>query len=127
MPSHVDLISSTGSPGQVSGQKTYTADAEFVLDISVPAPSTDLEVDVAIDVSNVKSLCLLADRDMTIETNSAGSPVDTIALKASVPYLWNTDSYSTLLLTVDVTKFFLTLAAGAAATLKIRCLIDSTP
>jgi len=127
MPTHVDLLSCTSASGQVSGSKTYTAEGEEVFDIAVPAPSTNMQVDLAIDVSTVKSIILHSDRDMTLKFNNSTTPVPEIALKAGVPYIWNTDAYNTLLLTADVTVLFLTLAAGVAATLKIRCLVDPTP
>jgi hypothetical protein len=127
MPKHTVLLSVNASTGQVAGQKDYTGELETVMDVPVPAPSTNLEADVNIDVSAVKSIELFCDRDITVKTNSSGSPIDTINLKANVPYIWTTDSYDTLKLTADVTKFFLTLASGVAATFKLRVITDPTP
>ena len=117
----------TTPAGQVVGTaQEVTADQELNYDIPVPGPSTDMLVATVIDVSQLKSILLLSDRDLTIETNSASVPDDTIALKAGVPYIWNTNSYDACLLTADVTALYVTLVGVVAATLKIRGLIDPT-
>lgn len=103
------------------------AGGEINLEESIPAASTDLQLTLAIDVSAMKSLVLVCDRDLTLKTNSTSVPDDTIALKAGEPVVWWTNCPYANLLTVDVTVIFVTLAAGAAATLKVRGLQDVTP
>lgn len=127
MPKHTVNRAVTASSGQVAGQKDYTGEFEQIVDVPVPASSTELEVDVNVTVAAVKSILLTCDRDLTVKTNSSSSPANTLSLKAGVPYMWDSDSYDTLKLTVNVTKFFLTLASGAAATFKMRCITDPTP
>ncbi|MEK6799383.1 MAG: hypothetical protein AABZ12_10490 [Planctomycetota bacterium] len=113
--------------GAVSGQFAYSTEAQTTLSVSVPAASTDLQVLVNIDVSQVKSFYLLSDKDLTVETNSPSAPTNTISLKANKPYIWHTDEYSTFKLTADVTSLYLTNAGAAAATLEMRVLFDPTP
>lgn len=88
------------------------------------AIGTNTQVNIPdLDVSEIQSIRIQSDVDCTIKTNSSGSPDDTLDLVAGVPYIWNTDSYDSLLLTVDVTTIYVTNAA--ACTLKIEALIGA--
>lgn len=107
--------------------KEYTAQARHSLEETIPAASTDLQINVAIDVSAVKSFYLVCDQAVTIQTNDGTTPDDTIVLKAGVPYVWNEDSYDTFKLTVDVTAFYVTWAGGVDATLIMEEIHDPTP
>lgn len=114
--------------GQVSaGSKQYSAASVLEFDESVAASATDFLVNIAFPVANVKSFFLLADKDILLETNNSGAPVNTLSLKANIAYYWNTDSYDTFKLTTDVTKFYFTNAGGTAVVVKCRVLLDPTP
>jgi len=118
---------------QVSGEtltadKTYSASNRTdVVGETIAGNTTDRQISVAIDVSAVKSFFLLSDQAVTVETNSGSAPDDTITLKAGVPYVWNTDSYNSFLLTADVTALFVTNSGEQTATLQLRCIQDATP
>lgn len=88
---------------------------------------TNKQLSFTLDVSAVKSFFMVSDQDVTFETNDGSSPDDTIALKAGVPYDWNTDSYDAFLLGTDVTAIFITNASGETATLEIRAVQDPSP
>jgi hypothetical protein len=107
--------------------KEYTASGLKTLKETINNAVTDLQITFNLDVSAVKSFVALSDRDITLETNNAGAPVNTILLKAGVPYIWTIDSYDTFKLTSDVTALFITNASGAAAVLTISALEDVTP
>jgi hypothetical protein len=110
------------------GRLTITGDAQHRMAPSIPGASTNLEVIVAVDVSALKSLFLFCSRDVTIKTNSSGSPDNTINLRAGEPLHWHTNAYfANPLLAADVTSIFVTLAAGDAATLYWDDLQDPTP
>ena len=113
----------------VTSQKTYSAESNVTLEVAVPDSTTDKEVVVAIDVSQLVSIVMVSDQDLTIETNDGDTPDDTIALAANVPYVWNADQYgyADTKLTVDVTALYLTNASGAAATFRAEILQDPTP
>jgi hypothetical protein len=111
----------------VTGSKQYTGSSKVSLDETVASGSTDLLINVAIDVSAVKSFILLSDQAVTIETNNGAAPDNTIVLVANVAYVWTTDSYDTFKLTVDVTKIYVTNASGSTATIKLEALVDATP
>lgn len=113
--------------GQTSKSKSYTGSSVVAVEESVSNGATDLQINIAIDVSAIKSVYIASDKAVTIETNSGSVPDDTLTLVADVPYEWQTDSYSACLLTVDVTKVYVTNSSGGTATLQIYCLQDATP
>ncbi len=117
----------SGNGRGYTASKAYSADGSESRDVSVPDSSTDLEVVIGIDYDEVVNLFLYSDQDVTIETNSGSVPDDTISLKAGVPLNWNADSYFDNPLSADVTSLFITNASGAAATVRIEVLQDSTP
>ena len=128
MASHAATIQvRPGSDAANSGQKTYVGTLDIRIAESVPAPSTNFEVFVGIDVSAVKSFYIKASRDMTVESFDGAAAGQTLNLLAGWPYLWTTDSYDTFKFTADITKFQCDLAAGVAATLEILVNADPTP
>lgn len=130
MPTHiVDINWQANGSIPLSKRITKTADGEFNADIAVAGGSTNLHAVLGIDVSALVSLYLHCDRALLIETNDGTSPDDTINLLADTPYYWHSTSglENPFASTTDVTDLYLTLAAGAAATLTIRGLQDITP
>lgn len=117
----------TRGGSSVTQNVTLTAEAGQVIDVSVPGSTTDLQVNVAIDVSQLTHIFLLSDGALTIQTNSGGSPDDTITLAASKPLVWYSGCGLTCPLTVDVTNLYLTNASGSAVALQIRLQSDATP
>lgn len=114
----------------LSYQKTQNvvADSEVNADVAVPDSSTDLEALLPVDVSQVKSIFILSDQDVTLETNDGSTPADTIALKADVPLIWElSNGYYDCPFSEDVTAMYFTNASGSAATVQIRTLQDLTP
>jgi hypothetical protein len=124
---HTHSVSVNTDEGVLTYSKAVTADKKQAVDVPVADSESDYEILIAIDVSTVKSIYIVSDQDVTLETNDGGTPVDTISLKANVPYVWHTDSYDTLQLTTDVTAFYITNASGSTANIKTRVLEDSTP
>lgn len=113
-----------------SQQMAFTADALDQRELSIPDSTTDQEIVISIDVTAVKVFRIKSDQDVTIETNDPGPdpvPGNTLALVADQPYTWHEDALDAFKLTVDVTKLYVTNASGAAATVKILVLQDSTP
>jgi len=113
----------------VSGQKTYEEELDTSVEVEVAGTTTDKEVLLSIDISQLTSLIMVSDQDLTVETNSASVPDDTITLAANVPYVWNADLYgqASTKLTADVTALYLTNAGATAATFKCEILYDPTP
>jgi len=102
-------------------------DGPIEAEVDVPGSTTDQEVTIQIDVDKVEFLMILSDQDVTLETNNASTPDDTINLKANRPYLWWKNHYDSFLLTVDVTKVYLTNAGANAAVVSFVGVQDITP
>lgn len=111
----------------ITANNAPTSGQRVSIDETVPGASTNLLMALELDVSQIRGCYMLCDRDVTLKTNSSGSPANTINLKAGIPYIWYTNKYNALLLTTDVTALYVTLAAGAAARLQLEFLVDPTP
>ena len=96
---------------------------------SVPDSSTDLAITWSADVSEVKSLMILSDQALTLETNDGTTPTDTFTLVANEPIIWTAGAPGSpsCPLTADVTALYATNASGSAATLTINMIQDPTP
>ncbi len=116
-----------GAGRTVQAEKSFTAASQTSLKETIADSVTDQEHMIAIDFSALVSIWIKSDKDITLETNSATVPDDTINLKADVPYSWNTSKVDALKLTADVTSIFVTNSSGATATLEIEVLQDPTP
>jgi hypothetical protein len=123
-----DLTFSRGDASISSTTEDVTGSAEANIDETIGVDATDLEINLAIDVSALKSIFMLCSKAATIETNSGSAADDTITLAAGVPFRWtNTSPFaSPFASAVDVTSIFVT-AAGASGTLQIYVLQDATP
>ena len=106
-----------------SGSVDYEAGEELNFSVEVQASDT-LEIDLAVDVSQIKSFAIYSDKEVTLKTNDLSAPAQTLTLKAKVALGWNTDDPAANPLTVDITKFFLTNAGLADAKVKGSFLVD---
>ena len=105
---------------------TITADKRTTLHTAIANAVTDGLHELAVDVSQVKAVFILSDQDLTLETNSGGSPANTLALKANVPYIWYTNKPQALVFTTDITALYITNASGSTANLIAEFLVDPT-
>lgn len=135
MPQHnIDFTWSRGSNStdQTLQRVSKTADSEIIIGdadspLTVPGSTTDMQVDVAIDVSQLKSLYIKSSTALTIETNSGSAADDTLTLVANEPLVWWDGCGWSCPLTVDVTGMFLTKAGAGDANVQMRFLVDATP
>jgi hypothetical protein len=75
----------------------------------------------------MKSLYILAGQNMTLKTNSSGSPQDTISLTAGVPLVWVTGGAISNPFAGTITKFYLTAISTVNTGLfQMRLLQDAT-
>lgn len=112
-----------------SVQDTIESDGEVNYDSvpDIPDATTNKEVDVAFALAKLKAIYLYASQDVTVKTNSTGSPDDTISLVAEKPLVWYTGGSFANPFTADVTKLYITNASGSDATVRLRALVDVTP
>ena len=111
----------------IASKKDYTGNAQLTIDETIANDLTDHPIALTLDVSAIKSIYILSDRDISFQTNNAATPDDTLALIAGHPYIWNTDSLFTNLLTTDITSLFITNTSGGTASLKLEVVYDPTP
>lgn len=111
----------------IERSSTYSGGASVDIAETIVTASTDFLINIAIDVSAVKSFYIVSDVAVTVETNSGSAADNTLVLKAGVPYQWDTDSYDTFKLTADVTKIYVTNVSGSTSNLFIKCIQDPTP
>lgn len=120
----------SGNGNGFSQTLAIAADGEDNRVISAAGDSTQ-QVALAIDVSQLKGLALLSDQDVTLKTNSSGSPANVFTLAAGVPFLWFYgdpalhDTAGTAVST-DVTTLYIVNAGDDAASVLICVLVDST-
>lgn len=121
------IFSSSGA-ASVQGQVATVADAEDNRDIVVPPSTSNFAVALTLAFASLKSLFILSDQDVLLETNSGSAPDDTISLKAGVPFTWVASGGAANPFDANITSLFLTnLHATLSATVKIRIAQDATP
>jgi hypothetical protein len=116
------------SPG-VSKTISITGGQEVVIDESVPGPSTNLAIALALDVSQLKGAYIVCDTNINLFFNEAstGSPSKTINLLANQPFSWTNLSYHTNPWgATDVTGLFVTKSGSGAARLRAWFVTDPT-
>lgn len=112
----------------VSAVKSITAERSGDLEVAIAEDATDFEVAWPIDVSELEAFYLMADRDLTIDVNEAGSaPDQTINFKANQAIEWCKNDTASNPLEQDVTKIFVTNGSGVATTLYGFAPTDATP
>jgi len=125
--SHVFDFSVQTPSGQITTQRTYTGTGHAAIAEAIADGQTAKQINIAIDVSALKSIVIKSDQNITIKTNSSGSPDDTLTIEANKEYSWNEDSLDTCQLGTDVTTIFIANASGSEATLTIDAIQDATP
>src|SRR5574343_1599386 len=127
--SHTITRQWSGASGvAIASAITTTSGQELNISENIPQSSTDLLVACVVDVSQLKSVYIASDYDVTIETNDGTSPGETLAVKGGKPITWVYGDTVACPLTVDVTALYCTTGAigTAGAALEIRLLIDPT-
>lgn len=114
----------SGTDGRrVSGSSQESGTTQAAIDTNFASGSTDVLTAAAWTVANTQSLILLSSADLTIKTNSAGSPANTVTLKAGIPLIWRASAgYYANPFTVNVTAFYVTCTAAA----RLQALVLTT-
>ena len=101
-----------------------SADAEDKRTIVMTDVAMSQAVSMAIRAAGLKSLFLLVSSgsDVTLDFGDAG----TIDLKSGIPSVWQSDAGVANPFSQDVTELTITKTAGAATTIELRILQDST-
>lgn len=103
---------------------TFTGTVVQRIEKTINDAQTDVDIDIAMDVSQIQAIYIVADVAMTLETNDGTTPAETISLVANVPYVWHTNDYFTNLLATDITSLFVTNASGSNGTFTLEALLN---
>jgi hypothetical protein len=117
----VGIVFSTDAGAITSTADTYLVDSEVNLDEIVAAGATNKEYDIGITVAKIKDMVIMSSVPCTVKTNSTSAPDNTLTLAANKQLIWTVDHIETKFLTVDVTKFYVTVPGAVNAILKFRC------
>jgi hypothetical protein len=111
--------STVGGTG-LNGSRYEAGTGEVNIDQVFPAASVNATYVVAFTIAGTQSFALLADKNLTIKTNSSSSPGNTWNLVAGSLFLWSrSDAYFANPISADVTEFFVTCTQAAHLTGKI--------
>jgi hypothetical protein len=100
--------------------------SENNLDEPIADSVSDDLVAWACDLTQLKSFYMVADKALTIKTNSSGTPDDTFVLTANEPMVWTENCGLANPFSQDVTALYVSNSSGSATVLKIRKLEDPT-
>jgi hypothetical protein len=111
------------SSSVISKADTVTGGTEKNLDLSV-AVGTDIAQAFTLDRAILQSICLSATGALTIETNSAGTPTDTIVLTAGQVLVWSlaVDGLSKCPISANITSLFFTNGGAGTVTFQLRSM-----
>jgi len=92
-------------------------------EIDLTASETNHLVTASVDVSNLKSVVITSsDTDVTIKTNSSGSPAETITVGPDSPYIWYEGMGMTNAFATDITALYITETEAATTTVTYEFL-----
>lgn len=110
----------------VVAERIVDAESMPNLDVTLATATPDQLVAMTLDVSQLMGLVIYCDQAITIETNNATTPDDTIAVAAGQCIIWTAaDTTALCPLTVDVTALYVTVAGAVAP--RLRCWFPLDP
>jgi len=123
MFTHIITNSYSDDAGPViSAPLKHTGQVEAGYDGTIAANATDALIDIAFPLTGLQSVCLWSDTNLTVKTNNATTPGQTLSLLAGVAVQWGAGSGATNPITAAVTSLYVTNATAAAAKFKVRAL-----
>jgi hypothetical protein len=98
---------------------------EINVGIVIPSSTTNkLLTGFTFTLANLQDIYILSDQDMTLKTNSTGSPQETLTIKANKPFAWNINSGVPVPFAGNVTAVYATTGVLTAdANLNVRGLV----
>ncbi len=123
------LTFNVAGPLAINRSVTLTEEKEINVEVTIPIAASDLEVEYVAVLARLASFYMVADQDLTIKTNDAGSPDATLNITKDNPFSWYPGQVVPLtdVFVADITALYITNGSGVEATFSIRSLIDPTP
>lgn len=116
---------SGGSGPSISQAVNLTGSEELNFSFSLAGNTTNQQEALAFTKTLLQSIFIYSDtQDITIKTNSTGSPQDTITVLAGDPFVWQADSGITNPFGGNVTTAYFTNAAGTATNVVVKTLTN---
>lgn len=109
---------SDGKTLQRSVQRTFPGEINKAA--SVANGVSNQLVPVTINLADMGMYYITSDVDVTLKTNSSGSPTDNFLLKAGKALEWEDEGYFANKFTGNITAIYLTNASGQQANVEIR-------
>lgn len=111
--SNDEAISYAGGQTLSSSYSTEVGTVGQTIDEQLGTGVTNSLVVASWTAAGVQSIVLVADADVTLETNSGSSPANTIALKANRPFVWRRgDGYYAYPFAGDVSALYFTTSSA---------------
>src|ERR1700739_2821376 len=99
----------------------YQGSTEIGYDGGVAAGTTDEHLTLAWPVASMLTFMAYSDQSVTLQTNDAETPVQTLTLPGGVQLVWGTNQHGgPNPITADVTALYVTNAGTVDSKLKIR-------
>jgi hypothetical protein len=102
-------------------------EAAAYIDESIANGEVNKQVTINLPAAGLKFWAIVSDKDVTVKTNSAGSPQETWSLKAGKPLVWINGNVGSTPIAGPITALFVTNSSGSAAALKLLAGWDPTP
>ena len=104
----------------ISATGDETGSNQYSVDVSFPAASVNTPIAATFTASGVQSVFMLADNNLTLLTNSTGSPSNTFNLVAGRPLVWAvSDGYFANPFSANVTGFYVSCTPSARLRIKL--------
>lgn len=101
---------------------SLTGQLEQNLTFSLAGSTTNELHALAFTTTKLQLFLCISDQDITLKTNSSGSPQDTITIKAGIPFIWYANMGITVPFAGNVTASYWTNAGSTAANVQVKCL-----
>lgn len=114
----------TGIGDAIDATDTIAGTGGFIISETLSTPA-DVEVTCAFTLAQLKLFALLSDKALTVKTNNATSPQESLSLAANVPFVYKPGAGLDSPFAGDVTALF--VSGTGAIVLQGRVEIDATP
>lgn len=110
---------------RINATVTKTVTGNVSIEEVVANSTTNGLIACAFPATGLKMFAICSDKDVTVKTNSSGSPQETWALKANQPKYWCENDPGSAPVAGAVTALYVTNSSGADATIKLIAGYDA--